>query len=324
LSSVFLGQRQIQQAWRGMERIAGDDKIPPEALDVLTAYFARQRSLAAALARTSRVESRGDIALYLAALAADPDSTVRGIIRMDAFVEFLTREAPPEAAGAAEKKTNEDADRLAARLLADAKEAGVRLCDPEASMAELAAWNRELEALAAKAPHERDEATLRARRLHAEETERRCGRVLVAARRLTRGEALTADEADVYRRDLPNLFGADIVAGHIKVSAGCLEILDRLAATKAALLVAIAARRYELEHGRLPETVGELVRSGVLAEHPIDPFSGRPLGYDARRRRVWSVGADGRDHGGTAEPWTASVKAADLVASVPGATQEWD
>ncbi len=50
-------------------------------------------------------------------------------------------------------------------------------------------------------------------------------------------------------------------------------------------------------HAGLPPTLGALVPD-FLEAIPIDPFSGRPFGYDAERRFLWSVGADGVDSGG--------------------------
>lgn len=67
-------------------------------------------------------------------------------------------------------------------------------------------------------------------------------------------------------------------------------------------VTAIALKRFHLRHGRHPETLAELVPE-LLSAVPIDPWSGRPLGY--RRNAaggftLYSVGEDGRDDGGDA------------------------
>jgi hypothetical protein len=55
----------------------------------------------------------------------------------------------------------------------------------------------------------------------------------------------------------------------------------------------LALRCYQLEHGRLPATLGELA-PGYLAEVPADPFSGGPFVYepDATPPRLVCVGED--------------------------------
>ena len=79
-------------------------------------------------------------------------------------------------------------------------------------------------------------------------------------------------------------------SGHVRAVA-----LARMAAT------ALAIRLYELDHGRRPEGLLELVPE-YLGEAPVDPFAddGRPLGYlpHAPKPILYSVGPDGVDNGG--------------------------
>jgi len=53
--------------------------------------------------------------------------------------------------------------------------------------------------------------------------------------------------------------------------------------------------------GRLPASLVELARSGLVEEVPVDPFSDWPLLYDPARRLLWSVGADEQDDNGQME-----------------------
>jgi hypothetical protein len=55
---------------------------------------------------------------------------------------------------------------------------------------------------------------------------------------------------------------------------------------------------YKLKFGRHPATLQELVDKGILESVPIDPASGKAFGYNASRRKLWSIGADGVDDQG--------------------------
>ncbi|MFV1996341.1 MAG: hypothetical protein ACC661_12965, partial [Verrucomicrobiales bacterium] len=54
---------------------------------------------------------------------------------------------------------------------------------------------------------------------------------------------------------------------------------------------------HEIDHGRLPGTLGDLVPE-YLAETPLDPYNGKSLSYDPKRRMAWSVGEDLMNAGG--------------------------
>ena len=65
------------------------------------------------------------------------------------------------------------------------------------------------------------------------------------------------------------------------------------------VLVALAVKRHQLAHGKLPEGLDELVPD-YLDAVPIDPFDGKPLRYEPTDTGaiVYSVGTDGIDDGG--------------------------
>jgi hypothetical protein len=69
-------------------------------------------------------------------------------------------------------------------------------------------------------------------------------------------------------------------------------------------ITAIAIRRYELAHRRLPPTLNELVPR-FLVKLPIDPFDGESLRYRAASESefvLYSIGANGVDDGGSPIP----------------------
>ena len=67
--------------------------------------------------------------------------------------------------------------------------------------------------------------------------------------------------------------------------------------------VAIMVERYRRTHGRLPETLADLVPEYVRSL-PVDPFTGKDLLYrhDERSYVVYSVGEDQTDSGGAVDP----------------------
>jgi hypothetical protein len=73
----------------------------------------------------------------------------------------------------------------------------------------------------------------------------------------------------------------------------CAENVRARAASTILLLLA-----YERDHGALPEHLYELVPAYADAVS-INDFDGAPLRYSRERRRLWSVGADLVDEGGT-------------------------
>ncbi len=78
----------------------------------------------------------------------------------------------------------------------------------------------------------------------------------------------------------------------------------------------LALRRYERQQGRFPDSLDALVPD-FLDAIPLDPFDGKPLRYDAALKRIWSVGADGRDEGGK-PPRRSNDRYGDIVFGAEG------
>lgn len=84
------------------------------------------------------------------------------------------------------------------------------------------------------------------------------------------------------------------------------ETMRRLA------VVAIALKRYELQHQQFPPSLDALVPD-FIAQLPLDPMSGQPLGYRTNQTGyvLYSVGEDGVDDGGDSQP-SPGVIATDI------------
>lgn len=107
--------------------------------------------------------------------------------------------------------------------------------------------------------------------------------------------------------------GFDMMEGvHLPSSFGVFA-RSRMAGT------ALAMRLYEVERGKGPATLEDLVAGGILARVPEDPFSGAggKIQYkaDPQQPRLYSVGEDGRDDGGkfTLDDKGGAHDAPDLV-----------
>jgi len=79
----------------------------------------------------------------------------------------------------------------------------------------------------------------------------------------------------------------------------------------------IGARLFEIRHGRLPLELAELVRAGLLAQLPNDPYRGTPLRYSPAARAVWSAGEDGTDDGGMSRTCGGEKTPRDIVRPIP-------
>ena len=64
--------------------------------------------------------------------------------------------------------------------------------------------------------------------------------------------------------------------------------------------LALATRRYELEHGSFPQKLADLLPDYINAL-PLDPFDGEALRYLPEMKLVYSVGRDCIDQGGSSE-----------------------
>ena len=78
-----------------------------------------------------------------------------------------------------------------------------------------------------------------------------------------------------------------------------LQTFARFQATDACAQTAVAATRYRLDHGKLPDNLNALVPK-YLPAIPTDPFDGHPLRLAIKENKwiVYSVGPDEVDDGG--------------------------
>jgi len=60
----------------------------------------------------------------------------------------------------------------------------------------------------------------------------------------------------------------------------------------------IALKAYQIENGRLPGTLGELIPE-YISEVPKDPFDGNPIRFSSTKKIIYSVGPDLKDSGGS-------------------------
>jgi hypothetical protein len=77
------------------------------------------------------------------------------------------------------------------------------------------------------------------------------------------------------------------------------ETCARIEAKDACAQAAVAMTRYRLDHGSLPKQLDDLVPT-YLDAIPTDPFTGKPIRLVIKSDQwiIYSVGPEGRDHGG--------------------------
>ncbi|MCE5185865.1 MAG: hypothetical protein LLF76_07040 [Planctomycetaceae bacterium] len=80
-----------------------------------------------------------------------------------------------------------------------------------------------------------------------------------------------------------------------------IQLSFRNKADSEATLAVMAILQYQKQTGKLPQSLGELVKAGLLQSTPIDPYSDGPLVYRVTDGgfTLYSVGADFEDDGGT-------------------------
>jgi hypothetical protein len=80
-------------------------------------------------------------------------------------------------------------------------------------------------------------------------------------------------------------------------------------------LTLIALKAYQVDHGRLPRTLDELVPA-YLPAVPLDDYDGKPIRYSYEKKVVYSVGKDFKDDGGMtreeARQWWNQNKRTDM------------
>jgi hypothetical protein len=98
----------------------------------------------------------------------------------------------------------------------------------------------------------------------------------------------------------PNAVGRVIAGLTVPCLNAVIEAKSRTEGVLAATRLVVACRRYEIDHGELPATLGALVPK-YLEAVPRDPYDGKPFRYDRDRSLVYSVGKDLVDSGGSDE-----------------------
>jgi len=88
----------------------------------------------------------------------------------------------------------------------------------------------------------------------------------------------------LYAMLTPDLSGAITFKCQENVEVGATRVL-------------LAMKAFQLEKGRLPQTLDELVPE-YLDAVPLDDFDGKPLRYNREKKVVYSVGEDLKDDGG--------------------------
>lgn len=114
--------------------------------------------------------------------------------------------------------------------------------------------------------------------------------------RLSASGVTNVGEAFFQALKIPDLSG-------LFSSGGLGRAVERMIQVEAAghlTVAAIALKRFQLQHGKWPETLGELVPEFISAM-PIDPYDGKSLRYHPNvdgTYLLYSIGDDGVDDGG--------------------------
>lgn len=97
-------------------------------------------------------------------------------------------------------------------------------------------------------------------------------------------------------------YGGKLILNTVAVSvAPTLAVQKRSLAAHDLARVAIAVRLYQLSNnGKNPAALADLAPA-YLPEIPVDPFDGKPMRYDPKTGRAWSVGEDLKVDGGDPE-----------------------
>ncbi len=135
--------------------------------------------------------------------------------------------------------------------------------------------------------------------------------------------ALTELRVDKIRRNILNLLSYPLTEGMLYSKPGRLEILVRLffrrLAQRRLVVTALAVKLFEIEQGRWPGSLDELVPD-YLPKIPRDPFGeiDDPIKYVVEDGRVvvYSIDVDGVDDGG--EVWDRKAKKGDRTFHLVG------
>jgi hypothetical protein len=95
----------------------------------------------------------------------------------------------------------------------------------------------------------------------------------------------------------PNYGGEAVLAMSMDSSSSVVEMAMSTCGLFDQTRVMLALRIFEMDKGRLPERLDELV-PGYLPVIPEDTFTGKPMLWSAEKQVVYSAGPDGIDDGG--------------------------
>jgi hypothetical protein len=90
------------------------------------------------------------------------------------------------------------------------------------------------------------------------------------------------------------------VADSSRVLQSTVSKTIRIEAARRVVIAATALKRFQVKHGKWPDTLGELVPEFISAV-PVDPYDGKPLRYQPNpdgNYLLYCVGEDGVDDGG--------------------------
>lgn len=109
-----------------------------------------------------------------------------------------------------------------------------------------------------------------------------------------------------------NLYGKHYLATFVYPGKMMLERKAEAVAQLRQMVIVLALRRHELEQGKLPATLQELVPQ-YLEAVPADPFDDKPMRWNASLQSVYSVYRDFNDDGGTYVQKVSPRRQKDLI-----------
>ena len=95
----------------------------------------------------------------------------------------------------------------------------------------------------------------------------------------------------------PNRAGMTYANGRVWYYSSLLDHLVAQRARHSLVLTMFGVRRYVLDHGRAPAKLEDLLPRYFVAL-PLDPWTGEPLHYNAKKGLIYSVGTNFKDEGG--------------------------
>ncbi|AIE87474.1 hypothetical protein [Fimbriimonas ginsengisoli] len=128
-------------------------------------------------------------------------------------------------------------------------------------------------------------------------------------------DTLEAFEFKFKMNRIDNSFGRYLLGSHL--SSDQLLAARMLSETTHELVRGeLSLALYSRQFGHLPEDLSDLVHSKVIDRPLVDPYSGEPLHYDPKRRRLWSVGGNMTDERGTGKKFRDQLEQ-DLICPIP-------